>query len=169
MEATFEEKINNSSLPVVVDFWAPWCAPCKMMKPALEIISQEFSGQVQLIQVNIDEEVEIAKRFNIKSIPTIIGYSKGQEVARRVGGMNANDLRSFFSAVQKGEAFTGIDQRSRTFRLLATAALFVLAFYHGFNWIVLIMAIGMLIFALYDKCPIITRLRASYNEKKKTA
>ncbi len=169
MELTFEEKIRTSSLPVVVDFWAPWCAPCKMMKPALESAAQEFSVQVQLIQVNTDEETEVARRFNIKSIPTLIGYSQGQEVARRVGAMNANDLRSFFSAVQKGEAFTGIDQRSRTFRLLATAALFVLAFYHGFNGIVLNMAIGMLVFALYDKCPLITRLRNWYKEKKKTA
>ncbi len=154
MEQTFDEKVKTSPLPVIVDFWAPWCAPCKMMKPALASVMKEFEGQFLLIEVNTDEEQDLTQRFNIKSIPTLIGYNQGQEVARRVGGMSARDLRAFFLAVQKGEPFTGIDSQSRTFRLVATAILFFLAFNKGFNWIVLVMAIGMLIFATYDILPL---------------
>ena len=154
MEQTFDEKVKSSPLPVVVDFWAPWCAPCKMMKPAIASVMQEFEGQFLLIEVNTDEDQELTQRFNIKSIPTLIGYNQGKEVARRVGGMSARDLRAFFLAVQKGEAYTGIDSQSRTFRLVATAILLFLAFNQGFNWIVLVMAIGMLLFATYDKLPL---------------
>jgi len=154
MDQTFDEKVKSSPLPVVVDFWAPWCAPCKMMKPAIASVMQEFEGQFLLIEVNTDEDQELTQRFNIKSIPTLIGYNQGKEVARRVGGMSARDLRAFFLAVQKGEAYTGIDSQSRTFRLVATAILFFLAFNKGFNGIVLVMAIGMLVFATYDKLPL---------------
>jgi len=154
MEQTFDEKVKSSTLPVVVDFWAPWCAPCKMMKPAIANVMKEFDNQFLLIEVNTDEEQELTQRFNIKSIPTLIGYNQGKEVARRVGGLSARDVRAFFLAVQKGEAFTGIDSQSRTFRLIATAVLFYLAVSKGFNWVVLIMAVGMLIFATYDKLPL---------------
>ncbi len=166
LDQTLQEKINASTLPVVVDFWAPWCAPCKMMKPALEKVSAEFEGQVQVFQVNTDEDTQFAQSLNIRSIPTLVGFNQGKEIARRVGGISANDIRTFFVAVQKGEAFTSIDSRNRILRLFTAAVLLVMAFINGFNWIVLALSLGMFFFAVYDKCPVYNRVKAWLKERK---
>jgi thioredoxin 1 len=158
MDSNIEEQIKSYDQPVIIDFWAPWCAPCKTMKPALEKVMEEFQGQVQVIQVNTDEQYEVSQELNVSSIPTLVGFFQGKEIARRVGSMSQKDIHTFFSAVQKGEVIKGIDSRNRNLRLLAAAALFVLAFMNGINWFVLILAIGMLVFALYDKLPFFDKL-----------
>jgi thioredoxin 1 len=168
MDSSFEEQIKSSNLPVVIDFWAPWCAPCNSMKPALDKVMEEFQDQVQVIQVNTDEQYEVSQELNVSSIPTLVGFYQGKEIARRVGSMSQKDIHTFFIAVLKGEPITGIDARNRNLRLLAAAALFVLAFMNGLNWLVLILAIGMLIFALYDKLPFYEKLKEWVKSKKKT-
>ncbi|HEY9788895.1 MAG TPA: thioredoxin-disulfide reductase, partial [Candidatus Obscuribacterales bacterium] len=83
--ADFEEKVLKSALPVVVDFWAPWCGPCKGIAPRIEAIAEEFSGRVVVAKFNIDREMNLWERFNIKGIPTLIVYKDGKELKRLSG------------------------------------------------------------------------------------
>ena len=96
---TFDETVNSSSTPVVVDFWAEWCGPCKMIAPILGEIASEKAGQVTIAKLNVDDEGDVAARFSVMSIPTMILFKNGSEVQRFVGarGKQAllNDLAPF--------------------------------------------------------------------------
>ncbi|MBR9675794.1 thioredoxin [Candidatus Woesearchaeota archaeon] len=81
----FDKEIKESSVPVVVDFWAPWCGPCQMMAPVFEELSKEFNGKVKLVKLNTDENQQIAGGFQIRGIPTLIILKDGKEVDRIVG------------------------------------------------------------------------------------
>jgi thioredoxin 1 len=80
-------EVINSEKPVLLDFWADWCMPCKMMEPVLESVSREHDGEVRLGKVNVDDEPEIASQYNIVSIPTLLLIDNGKEVKRQVGAV----------------------------------------------------------------------------------
>lgn len=81
----FESVVTNSSKPVLVDFWAEWCGPCKMLSPILDELAAEFDGQVTIAKVNIDHEPELAQEFSVMSIPTVKIFKNGQEIKTEVG------------------------------------------------------------------------------------
>ncbi|NMG43408.1 thioredoxin TrxC [Aromatoleum toluvorans] len=90
--ANFAQHVERSDLPVLVDFWAPWCGPCRMMAPAFEEAARMLEPQMRLAKVNTEEIQELAARFGIRSIPTMILFRNGQEVARQSGAMNAGAI-----------------------------------------------------------------------------
>ncbi len=91
-EAAFEKHIARSQLPVLVDFWAPWCGPCRMMAPQFEAAAKQLEPYVRLVKVNTEEAQALGARLNIRSIPTLALYVNGREVARQPGAMGAADI-----------------------------------------------------------------------------
>lgn len=88
----FEEEVVNSDLPVVVDFWAEWCQPCKMLTPVLDKIAQTYDGRLKVVKCNVDENQDIAAKYGVMSIPNLIFFKDGQIVNQAVGYMNEAQL-----------------------------------------------------------------------------
>ena len=93
----FDSDVLNSDTPVVVDFWAEWCGPCKMIAPSLEEISNEMDGQVKIAKVNMDENPDLAAKYGIRSIPTLLMFKEGEPVAIQVGAAPKNKLSDWIS------------------------------------------------------------------------
>lgn len=90
--SSFDEFLKTNSLPILVDFWAEWCGPCKMMEPVVKQIAHQFSGRLKVIKVNVDKKPEIAAKYRIQGIPTMILFRDAQPVWRTSGAMPANQL-----------------------------------------------------------------------------
>jgi thioredoxin 2 len=97
-EANFTEVVEQSALPVLVDFWAEWCGPCRMLAPTIEQLAGELDGQARVAKLNIDENPRLASRFNVRSIPTMIIFKDGREVDRLVGLMTKGQIRQRLDA-----------------------------------------------------------------------
>jgi len=91
---SWETDVMSSSIPVFVDFWAEWCGPCRMVSPVVEELSEEFSGKVDFVKVNVDQANEIASKYNVFSIPTLAIFNKGQIVAQQVGAASKESYKN---------------------------------------------------------------------------
>ena len=91
-DSSFEKDVLQSSKPVLVDFWAEWCAPCRMLSPTIDAIAEQFSNSAGVVKVNVDDNTATAQRYGIKGIPTLILFSGGKEVERVVGATSKDAI-----------------------------------------------------------------------------
>ncbi len=96
-DSSFEADVLGSDLPVLVDFWAEWCGPCKMIAPVLEEIAVEYAGKLKVAKLNIDDNDATAPKFGIRSIPTLILFRNGQVEATKIGAMGKSELSAFIN------------------------------------------------------------------------
>jgi thioredoxin 1 len=95
--ATFEDEVLKSDVPVLVDFWASWCGPCKMIGPLIDQLAGEYAGRLKVGKVNVDEEGDLAARHSVVSIPTLVVYQGGKIVNQKVGAMPKGDIEKLFT------------------------------------------------------------------------
>jgi thioredoxin 1 len=156
---TFLEKLNDNPRPVVVDFWAPWCGPCKRIEPVLHRLEKEYAQQADVWRVNADENPEVLRHFNVYGIPTLIAFQGGREVQRGSGVQPPAAMKALFDAAISGEvkASSGIPAMERVIRLGSGAVLVGLGSVGGYSGLYLALAVlgGLIAFSgVYDRCPI---------------
>ncbi|MFV8818063.1 thioredoxin TrxA [Haliea sp. E17] len=98
-DATFDAEVLSSDLPVLVDFWAEWCGPCKMIAPVLDEIADEYAGKLKVVKVDVDANPEIPPKFGIRGIPTLIIFKGGSAEATKVGALSKTQLADFVKEV----------------------------------------------------------------------
>ncbi len=98
-DQNFKEQVLDSKLPVVVDFWAPWCGPCKMVSPTIDELAKEYEGKMVVGKMNVDENQQISGQFNVMSIPTVMVFKNGQPVKSIIGAQGKESYKKAFEEV----------------------------------------------------------------------
>ncbi|MEY2458807.1 MAG: thioredoxin 2 [Acidimicrobiaceae bacterium] len=98
-DGNYRDVVEEASIPVLVDLWAPWCGPCHLVSPALEQLAKDFAGKVKLVKINVDESPAISQRFGVQGIPTLLVTRKGEVIARQTGAAPESTLRAWLEDV----------------------------------------------------------------------
>ena len=96
-DASFQNEVLDSELPVLLDFWAPWCGPCRMIAPLLDSAAETYQGRLRICKVNVDKAMKTAQRFHVRNIPTLLIVNGGEVKAQHVGGLNRSRLDRFIN------------------------------------------------------------------------
>ena len=168
--------VQENPRPLMVDLWAPWCAPCRMMAPAFHQASETYAGQVDVLKINADESPEVLRALGVMSIPTLVGFAGGKEVLRRSGVQSLEVLELLFDALAHQRA-PGILPLAPVDRILRTGVGVV---FLALGWInrdilplgLILLGVGAaaLFSAIYDRCPIYRavapRVKAFFSRSK---
>lgn len=150
----FQLKISQIDKPVIVDFWAPWCMPCKMTKPILEKLAEEYAANVKFLAINADKSLELLHQFQIVAIPTVLALRDGKVVGRVTGALNETGYRAMFdSLLNRKEVKVSLSAFDRMLRLTAATLLLIAGVSTGNLFVVRIGGIVAFL-GFYDRCPI---------------
>lgn len=105
-DASFQTEVLEAETPVLVDFWAPWCGPCRAIAPTIDELAREYSGRVKVAKLNVDEAPELARRYGVRSIPTLVVMKAGEVVKGPVGTTPKEKLKAFLDDVLRNEPST---------------------------------------------------------------
>lgn len=97
-DANFEDKVLKSELPVIVDYWAEWCAPCRIIAPVLDEVAEEYAGRLMVAKMNVDENREIPEKYAVRGIPTLMIFKNGNVAATKIGAMSKSQLSAFIDS-----------------------------------------------------------------------
>jgi thioredoxin 1 len=166
----FQQTVSSSDKPLVVDIWAPWCAPCRVTKPILEKLADEYKDRVTFLPINADESREVLEKFQIIGIPTVLALQHGEVAARVTGAQNEAGYRAMFEALAQGrEVKVPMSAFDRMVRIGA-GALLVMVGISTSNWVALGIGGVVAFLGVYDRCPIwqaLTRLVTSRLKSRK--
>ena len=161
----FEQKALAAGKAVVVDLWAPWCAPCRATKPILEKLAVEYAGRVEFLPVNADESPEVLRQYRVLGIPTVLAFLNGKLAGRVTGAQPESGYRLLFEALASGAPvrlpMASFDRLLR----LGTGALLVVAGGFAGSW--LLAGLGALVafLGIYDRCPVWAALTRAFRRK----
>jgi thioredoxin 1 len=153
-QTEFQQRISKSSHPVIVDFWAPWCAPCRMTKPILEKLAKEYSNRVDILPVNADESPELLQHYQVAGIPTVIAFRDGNLVERVIGAQGEARFRSRFESLSQGKKVkASMTPLNRVLLMVAGALLVVYGIISGY-WFLAVAGGFVAFLGVYDRCPV---------------
>lgn len=161
----FQQKVwAAGKQPAVIDFWAPWCVPCRVTKPILEKLAAEYAGQVEFLAINADESREVLGQFRVFGIPTVLALHNGDVVGRVTGAQNESGYRAMFASLAEGREVKILISPFDRFLRLGAGISFVMVGASTGSW--LAAGIGGIIafLGIYDRCPVwnaITKMVAS--------
>ena len=150
----FQRMLADADQPVLVDFWAAWCTPCKMAQPILEDLAEDYAGRVRFLSVDADDSPEVVREYRVMGIPTLIAFQDAQPVARVTGLQSRADYEALFQALAQGEVIKpGVSASDRKIRLIASLLLVALGIvFHQWPFLILGALVGF--WAVYDRCPV---------------
>jgi len=152
----YQAKLGQNPRPVIVDLWAPWCGPCKMVKPTLEKLARDYDGRVDFWQVNADDNPDLVRRLGIHSIPTLVAYQEGREVARYTGTKSAGTYQALFAALAVGmtPSPAGLTSADRFIRFGGGLVVIGIGISLHVHWLIFVPGAALMFSAIYDRCPI---------------
>jgi thioredoxin len=161
---------RQSNKPIILEFWAPWCAPCRLMTPALDKVSRQYKDTVELMRINADEHPQTIKDFGIMGIPAMVVIANGHEVSRHTGAMDFSQLEILFQAVSNDQEIlippTG---SQRVMRVGSGLAVAFMGYFWGPPVLYYLLGATIAFSGLYDRCPIFKmlypRLKTLFNPK----
>jgi len=150
----FQKRISETNKPVVVDFWASWCVPCRMTKPILEKLAEEYDNKIEFMPIDADVSHDVLEKFRVIGIPTVLTLRESKVVGRVTGMQNEAGYRAMFEALAEGrEVKVPMSAFNRMLRL-GTGALLVMVGISTGNWLVLGIGGIVAFLGVYDRCPI---------------
>lgn len=161
----FQQKISKTEKPVIVDFWAGWCVPCRRTKPVLEALAHEYADKVDFLTVNADDSRELLEQFKVFGIPTVLTLRGGQVVSRVTGAQDESSYRGLFEALAEGrDASIPLALFDRLLRLGAGGLLILVGMSTG-SWLVASVGAILAFLGIYDRCPVWAALRTALTSK----
>ena len=163
----FEQELSQHTNPVVVDFWAAWCSPCKAIRPTLHRLADEYQGRVDFLEVDADQSPDLMRKLGIMAIPTLVVHHNGAQVLRQTGARSEEGYRQMFEQLATGEKPQAASLKigERIFRLGAGAAVAWLGYRNGL-WPFILLGGAVMFSGVYDRCPIWRALTGWWKNRK---